>query len=117
MEFVVAEDDVWFSAFDVFPQVEEASDELTVREVRFPVSATEQLHISWDTIMRSARIRYRRASDVVVDVYREQVTRLTVETHKTGPVIAVDYHAEDCDGRTRVHVRPAFALRDTFLRA
>jgi hypothetical protein len=45
------------------------------------------------------------------------VTGLAVETHRTGPVIAVDYHAEDCDGRTRVHIRPAFALHDTFLRA
>lgn len=113
----MAEDDVWFSAFDVFPQAGKASDEASVREVRFPLSATEELHISWDTIARSARIRYRRGSDVIVDVHREQVTRLAVETHRTGPVIAVDYAAEDCDGRTRVHTRPAFALRDTFLRA
>lgn len=114
MEFVFAEDDVWLSTFDVIPQTE---DEAWVREVRFPLSATEELHVSWDTVMRSTRIRYRRGSDVIVDVHREQVTRLAVETHQTGPVIAVDYQAKDCDGRTRVHTRPAFALRDTFLRA
>ena len=116
MEFVVAEDEVWLSAFGVLPQVEEATGDDEVREVRVPVSATEELHITWDLTDRSVRVRYKRASDVIVDVFREQATLLTVEDHKTGPVVAVEYHAEGCHGRSLVQTKPIFSLQDTFLR-
>ena len=116
MEFVVAEDEVWLSAFGVLPQVEEATGDDEVRELRVPVSATEELHITWDTTDRSVRVRYKRASDVIVDVFREQAALLTIEDHETGPVVALEYHAEGCHGRTRVQTHPIFTLQDTFLR-
>lgn len=49
MEFVVAEDAVWLSAFGVLPQVEEGSGDDQVREVRVHVSVTEELYVTWDT--------------------------------------------------------------------
>jgi hypothetical protein len=80
VEFVVAEDAAWLSVFGVVPQAEEASGEKWVREVRVPVSATEDLHVSWDIVERSVRLRWKRASEVIVDVYREQATLLTVDS-------------------------------------
>ncbi|MGV9299238.1 hypothetical protein [Amycolatopsis sp. NPDC003676] len=115
MEFVVAEDEAWFSVFDVLPQAEEATGDDFVREVRIPVSETEELHLSWDAMHRSVRFRYRRAADVVVDVYREHATLLTIEIRDTGPVVVAEYRADGCRGRTSVRLRPTFALADVFL--
>ncbi|MGW4399357.1 hypothetical protein ACWEHA_29060 [Amycolatopsis nivea] len=114
MEFAVAEDDVWLSVFDVLPQWQDASGDSYVREVKIPVSGTGELHLSWDPVERSVHLRYRQGSDVVVDVFREQATLLTI--HEPGPVIAVEYRAEDCLGRMRVRLQPTFALDDVFLR-
>jgi hypothetical protein len=116
VEFVVADDEAWLSVFGVIPQAEEASGEKWVREVRIPVSATEELHVSWDVVERSVRVRWKRASEVIVDVYREQATLPTVDDHKNGPVVLVEYHARECSGRTLGQTRPNLALKDTFLR-
>ncbi len=116
MEFVVADDEAWLSVFGVVPQVEEASGEKWVREVLVRVSATEELHVSWDVVERSVRVRWKRASEVVVDVYREQATLLAVDDRKKGPLVLVEYHAEGCHGRTLVQTRPNLVLKDTFLR-
>lgn len=116
MEFFVADDEVWLSAFGVLPQAEEASGDDWVREVWVPVSVTEELHISWDVVQQCVRVRYTRASDVIVDLYREQATLLTVDDHKTGPVVVLEYYAEGCSGRTRVQTQPTLAVKDTFLR-
>ena len=75
-----------------------------------PVSVTGELHISWDVV------RYKPTSDVIVDLYREQATLLTVDDHKTGPVVVLEYYANGCSGRTRVQTQPTLALKDTFLR-
>ncbi|RSM79678.1 hypothetical protein DL991_12760 [Amycolatopsis sp. WAC 01375] len=116
MEFVVADDDVWLSAFGVLPQAEEASDDDWVRELRVPVSVTGELHLSWDVLHQSVRVRYTWASDLIVDVYREQATLLTVDDRKTGPVVVLEYYAEGCRGRAFVRTQPTLALEDTFLR-
>ncbi|WP_410675928.1 hypothetical protein [Amycolatopsis sp. cmx-4-68] len=57
MEFVVADDEAWLTVFGVVPRAEETSDETWVREVQVPVSATEELHVSWDVVERSVRVR------------------------------------------------------------
>ena len=103
------------SVFDVFPQTEESSGDDFVREVKIALSETEELHLAWDTSHRSVRIRYRREADLVVDVFRELVTVLTIEIREAGPVIAMEYRAEGCRGRTCVRTRPAFALTDVLL--
>jgi hypothetical protein len=116
VEFVVAEDEVWLSAFGVLPQAEEVSGGDLVREVREPVSETEKFHLTWDAMDQSVRFRFWRASDVIVDVYREQATLLTIEAHETGPIVVLEYYAQGCRGRTRVQVQPTFALDDRNLR-
>ncbi|MFD5092371.1 hypothetical protein ACFWMR_17345 [Amycolatopsis thailandensis] len=116
MEFVVAEDEVWLSAFGVLPHTEAVSGDHLVREVRLPLSESEELHVTWDLTAWSVRVQYSRASDVIVDVYREQVSLVTIDDHRSGPVLEVDYHAEGGRGRMSVRTRPAFALADTFVR-
>ena len=113
---MVADDDVWLSAFGVLPQAEEASGDDWVREVRVPVSLTGELHLSWDVVHQSVRVRYTLASDLIVDVYREQATLLTVDDRKTDPVVVLEYYAESCRGRTFVRAQPTLALTDIFLR-
>ncbi|UKD51082.1 hypothetical protein L3Q65_24450 [Amycolatopsis sp. FU40] len=116
MEFVVAEDDVWLSVFGVLPQFEGISGDDFVREVKAPVSETEELHITWDAADRSVRIRYKRHAEVIVDIYRAHATLLTIENHETGPAVVVEYRTEGSHGRTLLRTQPAFTLKDTFLR-
>jgi hypothetical protein len=115
VEFAVADDEAWLSVFGIAPQAEEASGEKWVREVRIPISATEELHVSWDVVERSVRVRWEQASRLIVDVYREQTTRLTVDDHNNEPLVLVEYHAGGCSGRTVVRTRPNFTMKDTFL--
>jgi hypothetical protein len=63
---------------------------------------TEELHLSWDVL--------------IIDVYREQATLLTVDDRKAGPVVVLEYHAEGCRGRAFVRTHPTLALTDTYLR-
>jgi hypothetical protein len=115
VEFVIADDDVWLSAFGAAPQTEEASGDDFVREVRVPLSATEELHVTWDVIHQSVPFRYARAAEVVVDIFRERATLLTVDDNEAGTVVILEYHADDCHGQAQVRTRPTFALKDTFL--
>ncbi|WP_370963779.1 hypothetical protein [Amycolatopsis sp. cg9] len=115
MEFVIAEDDVWLSAFGAVPQTEEASGDDFVRELRIPVSVTEELHLTWDVNHRSVRFRYARATKAVTDLYREGATLLTVGDQESGAMVVLKYRADGCRGRTCVRTQPAFALKDTFL--
>jgi hypothetical protein len=59
-------------------------------EVRVALSVSEELQVSWDTAGHSVRVRYKRASDVIVDVYREQATLVAIEDHETGPVVNLE---------------------------
>ncbi|MBE8519526.1 hypothetical protein ILP97_18795 [Amycolatopsis sp. H6(2020)] len=42
---------------------------------------------------------------IIVDVYREQTTRLTVDDHNNEPLVLVEYHAGGCSGRTVAGMR------------
>ncbi|WP_027946988.1 hypothetical protein [Amycolatopsis taiwanensis] len=62
------------------------------------------------------RIRYRRDATVVVDLFREQATLLTIEAQSDRCAVVVEWRVPDGVGRSRAQVRPAFALEDSFLR-
>ena len=112
---MIAEDDVWLVTFGAVPQTEETSGDEFVRELRIPLSATEELHLTWDVIHQSVRFRYVRAAEVVVHLYREGATLLTVGDHETGPIVVLEYQADGCRGRAHVQTRPNFAVKDTLL--
>jgi hypothetical protein len=116
-EFVVATDDVWDASLGVIPQTEEASGDDFVREIRFPISATEELHLTWDTTDASVRVRYLCDRALVVDVYREDATLLTTEHVDDERFVVVEHGTSEANGRCRVRVAPAFAYEDTNLRA
>ncbi|WP_212840210.1 hypothetical protein [Catellatospora sp. IY07-71] len=112
----VAPDDAWLSLLGVAPQTEEISGDEYVRELRFPITDTDELHLTWDQTDQSVRIRLNSGTAVVVDLFREQATLLTAEVNGTQRFIVLKYRAEGCTGTTRVQVQPAFAITDTFLR-
>jgi hypothetical protein len=62
---VVAEEDAWLASLGVSPQIEEVSGDDYVREVRFPISGSEELHVTWDTTHQSVRLRYKRGGEVI----------------------------------------------------
>jgi hypothetical protein len=115
--FVVAADDDWLVSLGVLPLTEEASGDDYVRELRLPINDAEELHLTWDETDQSVRVRLRRGPEVIVDLYREQATLLTTEADGPRRYVVLEYRAGGYAGRTRVQVRPAFAMQDSLLRA
>lgn len=116
-EFVVATDDVWDASLGVLPQAEEVSGDDFVREIRFPISTSEELHLTWDSTDASVRIRYLREHALIVDIYCEHATLLTTEQVDKERFVVVEHGSGEVTGRCRVRIVPAFALEDTSLRA
>jgi hypothetical protein len=113
--FDVADDAAWLDTFGVVPATEEDSGDEYVRELRIPTDMAE-LHITWDVIDGSVRVRMRRAGNVVVDLYREQVARLGVDRNGKSTALVMEYRAADAVGRARIQVTPHVVIEDTFLR-
>jgi hypothetical protein len=88
-----------------------------VQEVRVPISESEELHVTWDITADSVRIRYRLRDEIVVEVFRELTTLLTVEVSASEKTVVLEYRAEDARGRTLFRVAPSFAMSDSFLQA
>ena len=112
----VAEDASWLDALGVIPQTEEVSGDEYVRELRIPLAEAEELLVSWDVTDGSVRVRHQRAGDVVVDLYRERATLLSIERVGESTALVVEYRAANAVGRARIEVTPAVMIEDKFLR-
>jgi hypothetical protein len=112
-----ADDASWLDAVGIVPQTEEISGDDYVRELRIPTGVAEELHITWDVTDDSVRIRHRRADKVLVDLFREQATRLRIEKAEDTTALVLEYGSTDGAGRTRIQVSPEVVIEDNFLRA
>jgi hypothetical protein len=74
----VASDEAWQDCLGVSPQTEDISGDEYVRELRIPVTAAEQVQITWDVTDDSVRVRHHRDGRIVSDLFREMATLLTV---------------------------------------
>jgi hypothetical protein len=112
----VSDDATWFHAFGVEPQTEGISGDEFVRELRIPTTGAEALHISWDEADRSVRVRWLRATKTLVELFREQVTALRVETTGADSVLIMEYGSPDVMGHVVIQVGPEVTFKDTFMR-
>jgi hypothetical protein len=64
-------------------------DEETTRVIRVPVGDEDILKFSYDTVGRSVRVRWERASETILDVFREGIVRISVESeHGEAKILA-----------------------------
>lgn len=76
----VAEDGEWLHAFGVEPQTEAASGDDCVQELVLTSDDGGKVHLTWDVVGDSLRIRwYRSGDDLTVNVFRDGVHRIRVE--------------------------------------
>lgn len=113
---VVAQDHRWLAAFGAEPRAEQATGDEFVGELRFTVDSTDEVILTWDTTNSSVRVRLVRATNTVVDVYREYATLLIPQVDGSARAVLIEYKAGDWIGRARIDVEPSFALRDSLLR-
>lgn len=112
---MVCDDEAWLVAFGLVPQVEAVTEDDLVQEVVVPISESEELHVTWDVVDASVRIRYRRDANVVVDIFREQATWLGIDALGDSSAVVVEWRVSDGVGRCKAQIRPEFALEDSFL--
>ncbi|MDR7252424.1 hypothetical protein J2X46_001400 [Nocardioides sp. BE266] len=111
-----ADDASWLDAFGFVPQTEEISGDAYVREIRVSTGVAEELHITWDVADDSVRVRHRGNERILVDLFREQATRLTIERDEHGTALVLEYGGPDGAGRARIQVSPEVVIEDNFLR-
>lgn len=116
MQMVVAESEVWDQTFGVQPQPEESSGGSFVREVRIPINESDELHLTWDAVDRSVRVRRLHGAAVGLDLYREGATLITLESSATNKTVILEYGVDGYTGHMRIDLVPTFALRDVLLR-
>ncbi|WP_101523213.1 hypothetical protein [Nocardioides houyundeii] len=113
----VADDEAWRTALGVTPDVEAVSGDEYVRELVYPVTGGEAVHLTWDVTDNSVRVRHRRGGEIVTDLHRETATVLTVAGAGKTAEILLEYGSAGHLGRTRVRLAPEVLIEDTFLRS
>lgn len=99
------------------PRGESVSGDDLVRELVIAVSEDEDVLFTWDTTDDSVRVRHRRGGVVVVDLFRELATLLTVVTTDSATEVIVEYGSTGYAGRARVQVRPQVQIEDSVLQS
>ena len=109
----VSEDGQWLHTFGVEPQTEVASGDDFVRELVLTSDDGNKVHLTWDVVAGSLRVRWQTGDSLTVDVYREGVHRLRVDDSTPGcSGIRADYRHDDVTATLLVQVWPSFRLCD-----
>lgn len=108
---------MWWTALGVTPVDLTVSGDERVREVVYPVAGSETVHVTWNVIDDSVRVRHQRGDVVVTDLYREMASLLTVAGRGGSAEILLEYGGAGHSGRARVRVTPEVLIEDTLLRS
>ena len=113
----VADDQAWLASLGVLPETEEVTGDEDVRELRIPVSDSEEVQLTWDVTDCSVRVRHHRGGRIVSDLYRETATLLAVVGTGSAGEVIIEYGSSGWSGRARIQVLPNVLIEDTVLRA
>jgi hypothetical protein len=113
----VADDEAWWTAIGVMPATEAVSADEFVREVVYPITDSEAVHVTWDVTDNSVRVRHRRDGVIVTDLHREMATLLTVVGTAGTAEIVLEYGSPGHAGQTRVRLSAEVHVQDAFLRS
>ncbi|WP_156161416.1 hypothetical protein [Nocardia vulneris] len=100
-EFIEPEDSDFL---EVFGAEREAIDgEVAAFSVNIVSDSRNSVALSYDVIGRSARVRWTQDSVLLVDIFREQVNRISVD--KAG-VLRISTEGDDLTGELTVEIYP-----------
>jgi hypothetical protein len=105
-------DDEWLRAFGVVPTDEEVTGDDLVREVKIPIVDDGLLHLTSDVADGSVRVRWYIGDVRVVDVFRQSVSSIKIESPERG---VTQVRAAFGDSRSTdllVTVWPRFRMED-----
>lgn len=80
-------------------RTQDISGDEYVRQLRVPVTDAEQGEIPWDVTDDSVRVPHHRDGRIVLDLFREMATLLTVVRTALGPEAIIEYGANGWSGR------------------
>jgi hypothetical protein len=113
-QFVVPDDEMVLEVLGVLAEV---GEEAAVRTLRFsdPDAAEGSVELTYDVPGRSVRCRWVRGGAVLLDVFREGATALSVASGGDGAVVEVRFETESLAGVLRVAVQPRVSICDELL--
>ena len=112
-EFVVPTDEEFLDAFGEIPA--QAGDEPTTRSVRLDNGAGEEVELTYDVLGRSVRFRWYRGPVLMLDLYREAATRMTVSSGRGIGGVSVAFEADGFAGKLDLQVFPTVRVTDDLL--
>ncbi len=112
-EFVVPTDEEIIDAFGEAP--EQVGDEPTIRSVCLDNGAGDQVELTYDVLGRSVRLRWHRGPVLMLDLYREAATRMTVSSGRGVGGVSVTFETEGPAGKLDLQVYPTVRVTDDLL--
>jgi hypothetical protein len=109
-EFVVPTGEEILDALGVEP--EESVEDPMVRIIPVLSSTGDTLVISFDVAGRSVRCQWLRGSVLILDLFREAATRLTVDSGNGNAWIRVCFETDSLAGELEVQVHPEIRVND-----
>lgn len=113
-EFVVPDDETVLEVLGVPARI---GEEVAVRTVRLadPEAMEGAVELTYDVPGRSIRCRWMRGGAVVMEVFREGATVLSVSNGGGSTVIEVRFETESLVGVFRIAVSPRVSICDELL--
>jgi YD repeat-containing protein len=112
-EFIVPDDQEILEAIGEWPEAEEDSE---ARLLVFRGEGGETIRFTYDALGRSVRVQWKNGlGDMLLDVFREGATRLTVHSDMRIAFIAVEFVMGECAGKMEIQVQPKLAVKDQLL--
>jgi len=113
-EFVVPTDEEILDALGQAP--EQAGAEPTTRTVRLDNGAGDEVELTYDILGRSVRCRWHRGPVLMLDLFREAATRMTVSSGRGAAGVTVAFETDSLAGTLDIQVYPSVRVADALLR-
>lgn len=110
-EFVMPEYHEFIDALGVGPEQVEGED---AQSLEFDAQG-EAMVITFDIPGRSLHCRWRRGTDVILEISREGASRVRFDLRPDETWLEVEFESYDQRGSLHVRVTPTFAIRDRLL--
>ncbi len=113
-QFVVPNDADFADAFGAVVESVDGEEEY-VRSVTLTTASGASLVLVYDSIGRSVSVRLVDSGVILLDLYREGATLLSVESARGSTGVVVAFETEELAGKLVVQIFPDLKVSDTML--